>query len=285
MELGRFGIWWSGSWRAETTPVEEVASEMEALGYQTLWMSAGFEPGIRPIFKQLLDATEHATVATGILSVWPNDAAAVADEASELGPRFLLGIGASHSVIVESGDSGRRYEHPVQHVAEWLEQLDNAQPSIPSERRILAALGPRMLRLSADRSLGAHPYFVPVEHTAKAREILGTGPMLAPEVAVVLETDPGVARTAARSYMANYLTLPNYVNNLIALGWTVDDVQSGGSDRLVDAVVPWGDAEAIGARLREHFEVGADHVCVQVVRDRGHGFPLAEYRQLAETLF
>ena len=285
MNLGRFGIWWSGSWRAEATPIEDVAREMETLGYQTLWMSAGFHAGIPPVFKTLIEATENATVATGILSVWPNEPAKVAAEAEALGPRFLLGIGASHAVVVEG--SGQQYDRPFQHVADFLDGLDGlvaSDPSVEPGRRILAALGPRMLRLAGERSIGAHPYFVPVEHTVRAREILGDGPVLAPEVAVVLEADPGAARAAARTYTAGYLSLPNYVNNLISLGWTIDDVQSGGSDRLVDALIPWGTPHMISRRIQEHLDAGADHVCVQVIRDHGHGFPLDEYRQLAGVL-
>jgi probable F420-dependent oxidoreductase len=283
MDLGRFGIWWSGSWRAEATPVADVAAEMEQLGYRTMWLSARFEPGIPPIFGELLEATDQAVVATGILSVWPNEPAKVAEDAGALGERLLLGVGASHAPVVDA--QGATYARPLTKVAEFLDGLDAATPPVPADRRVLAALGPRMLGLAAERSLGAHPYFVPIEHTVRARKILGSEPLLAPEVAVVLETDPGVARAAARSYTTGYLGLSNYTNNLIDLGWTVDDLQSGGSDRLVDALIPWGTPEAIGDRLQEHLGAGADHVCVQVVRDHGHGFPLEEYRQLASVLF
>ncbi|MHB8245875.1 MAG: TIGR03620 family F420-dependent LLM class oxidoreductase [Acidimicrobiales bacterium] len=283
MDLGQFGIWWSGSWNARAVGLDDVASEMERLGYQTLWMSAGFDPGIRPLFKQLLEATQNATIATGILSVWPNQPATVAAEVEALGPRFLLGVGASHDLLVEA--AGQKYERPLRHVAQFLDGLDEASPPVPAQRRILAALGPHMLSLGAERSLGAHPYFVPLEHTVRAREILGRDALLAPEVAVVLESDPGVARAAARSYTAGYLQLPNYANNLIALGWPVDDLQSSGSDRLVDALVPWGTPAQVAQRLREHLDAGADHVSIQVVRDHGADFPLEEYRQLAAQLF
>lgn len=281
MELGRFGIWWSGSWQAGSEPVEVVAAEMERLGYESLWLSGGFEAGLMPIFGHLLEATEHATVASGILSVWPNEPAAVAAEASALGPRFLLGIGASHAAIVEG--MGGSYDRPYSRVEQFLDGLDGA--GLGPDRRMLAALGPRMLKLAAERALGAHPYFVPLEHTQRARQLLGEGPLLAPEVAVVIDEDPGVARAAARNYATGYLGLPNYANNLVSLGWALDDVQSGGSDRLLDALIPWGSARAVAARLKEHLEVGADHVCIQVVRDRGHGFPIEEYRALAEELF
>lgn len=295
-EFGRFGIWWSGSWsgswRGEALAAADVAREMEGLGYGALWSSGRFEPGLLPLFGELLAATERVTVASGILSVFVNEPAAVAAEIDALGDRrerFLLGIGASHAPLVES--TGQRYDRPLGKVADFLDALDAldagaaAVPPVPPERRMLAALGPKMLRLAAERSLGAHPYFVPVEHTERAREMLGEGPTLATEVAVVLEPDAGAARAAARSYTTGYLSLTNYANNLIDIGWPVDDLQGGGSDRLVDAVVPHGDAATVARRLREHLDAGADHVCIQVVRDHGHGFPLVEYRQLAAELF
>jgi probable F420-dependent oxidoreductase len=283
MELGRYGIWWSRSWRGEAMPLAAVAYEMEQLGYGAFWLSAGYEPGLHPRFKELLDATERVTVAAGILSVWPNEPARVGEAVRGLGERFLLGVGASHAVVVEAG--GTRYDRPLQKVAAFLDGLDTAPAPVPASRRIVAALGPKMLKLAGERSIGAHPYFVPVEHTVRAREVLGTDSVIATEVAVVLEADPGVARAAARSYTAGYLALPNYANNLIDLGWAVDDLQSGGSDRLVDAVVPWGTPSTVAARLQEHLDAGADHVCVQVVRDHGHGFPVEEYRELASALF
>jgi probable F420-dependent oxidoreductase len=149
---------------------------------------------------------------------------------------------------------------------------------------VLAALGPKMLELAAAQALGAHPYFVPVEHTTFAREVLGEGPMLCPEQAVVLSTDPEVARAAARLHMATYLTLPNYTNNLRRLGWGDDDLDGGGSDALVDAIVAWGDEDAIVARVRAHLDAGADHVCVQVLRPEATALPIEEWRRLAEPL-
>ncbi len=148
------------------------------------------------------------------------------------------------------------------------------------QRRVLAALGPRMLELAAARAAGAHPYFVPVEHTARARDILGSGPLLAPEVAVVLDADPDTARRLARRYASIYLDLPNYSNNLRTLGFGDDDIGGGGSDRLIDAVIPWGDADAVAARVRAHLDAGADHVCIQVIADH-NDFPLQGYQELA----
>jgi probable F420-dependent oxidoreductase len=169
-------------------------------------------------------------------------------------------------------------------VLAYLDALDALDTPVPPERRVLAALRPRMLDLAAARAAGAHPYFVPVEHTARAREILGRGPLLAPEVAVVLQTDPAQARELARAYASIYLGLPNYTQNLRDVGFEDDDIAGGGSDRLIDAVIPWGDATTVAARVRAHHDAGADHVCLQVVASR-QDFPLDGYRQLAAALF
>ncbi len=281
MELGRIGVWWSGSWRVADDPDHDVAGELESLGYGTLWSSGGFESGLSTRFGMLLAATERVTVSSGIVSVWAGAPAevgpAVADLEARFGGRFLLGVGASHSVIVAN------YQRPYSHVVEYLDALDALDPPIRPERRILAALGPRMLELAATRALGAHPYFVTLEHTARAREILGNGPILAPEVAVVLETDRTAALALAREYAAIYLPLPNYANNLRRFGFVDADFENGGSDRLIEAVIPWGDAETIARRIHEHLDAGADHVCVQAVAGY-EGFPLAHYRELAPAL-
>ena len=281
MDLGRIGVWWSGSWRVADDPTLDVAGELESIGYGALWSSGRFDPGLSPHFERLLGSTTHVTVASGIVSVWagaPEDVGPAVAALEERFPgRFLLGIGASHAPAVEN------YEHPYAHVVAYLDALDALEVPVPPERRVLAALGPRMLELAAARSAGAHPYFVPVEHTVRARAILGPGPLLAPEVAVVLETDVARARELARAYAATYLSLPNYTNNLRAFGYGDDDIGGGGSDRLIDAVIPWGDAATIGARIREHHDAGADHVCIQVVADR-QGFPLAQYREIAPAL-
>ncbi len=280
MNLGRTGIWWSGSWRAQDTSID-VAAEVENLGYTALWSSGGFDPGLSAHFGRLLASTTHLSVASGIVNIWRASPSDVAEAAADLDARypgrFVLGLGASHAPLVEN------YARPFAQMERYLDALDGAGPSVAKDRRVLAALGPRMLRLSAERAAGAHPYFVPVEHTARARELLGSGPLLAPEVTVVLERDPATARELARTFTAGYLTLPNYTNNLRSLGFGDDDLTGAGSDRLVDAVVCWGDPDTIAARVREHVEAGADHVCVQVVSSR-ESFPLAEYRELAPAL-
>lgn len=281
-DLGRFGVWWSGSWHDAGDRDLNVAAELESLGYGTLWSSGGFEQGLAPRFGELLAATERAVVASGIASIWttsPTDIGpAVAELEKGYGGRFLLGIGASHSVIVQD------YARPYSRMVAYLDGLDEADPPVPSEQRVLAALGPRMLELAKERAAGAHPYFVPVEHTAFAREVLGPGPLLAPEVAVVLGTDRDASLQRAREYASIYLPLPNYTNNLRRFGFGDDDIEGGGSDRLIEAVIPWGDAETVAERVHAHLEAGADHVCVQVVADFST-FPLAEYRELAPALF
>jgi len=284
MDLGRIGIWWS-AWQRDDGFVE-AAAEMEELGYGALWMSGGFGRGLSSRFERALAATTKIAVASGIVSIWPTPAAELAKAVAELEQRYpgrlLLGLGVSHSAVVEG--SGLVYERPYEKMVAFLDQLDAADPTVAADRRALAALGPRMLALAAERSLGAHPYFTPVEHTARAREILGTGPLLAPEVAVVVQREAGRARELARTYMAGYLALPNYANNLRRLGWGDDDLSSGASDRLVDAVVPWGEPDRIAGRIRQHLDAGADHVCVQVVTDTGR-FPAGAYRELAAALF
>lgn len=281
-------MWASGIWLQESRRAEarEVAAELQELGFTSLWLSAGFGDGVPTIFADLLGATRTLTVASGILSIWHSTPAqttsAVADLDRAFPDRFLLGLGASHAPRVEG--EGRRYARPYSRMVSYLDGLDAERPPAPRDRRVLAALGPRMLRLAADRSAGAHPYFVPVEHTVLAREILGPGPLLAPEQAVVLEADPGAARAIARRHMSGYLGLPNYTNNLRRLGWDEGDLAGGGSDRLVDAIVAWGGVEQIRSRVRAHREAGADTVCVQVLTAEPEQFPRAQFRELAPAL-
>jgi probable F420-dependent oxidoreductase len=288
VDLGRIGIWCGGPWRVDDRAAEarEVAAELERLGYGALWLSGGFQPGFSAHFRMLLEATSRIGVASGILSIWlasPRESAhAVAELQASHPDRFLLGLGVSHAELVER--RGQHYTRPYSRMVAYLDGLDRQRPPVPADRRVLAALGERMLKLSAARALGAHPYFVPVEHTARAREVLGAGPLLAPEQAVVLETDPARARRVARSHVTRYLPLPNYTNNLRSLGYGDDDLAGQGSDRLVDAIVAWGDTAAIARRIREHQQAGADHVCLQVLTASGDVFPRAEYRLLAEAL-
>lgn len=285
-DLGPFGIWWSGSWAGADGTPGGAAGAMESLGYGALWSSGGFEPRFPDRFGRILGATQHVPVASGIISIWhvtPAEAARGADALQVDYPgRFLLGLGASHAPLVES--LGSAYTRPYTQVVSYLDELDDLGPSVAADRRILAALGPRMLTLAAERAAGTHPYFVPVEHIAEARRVMGPGPLLAPELAVVLETDPTAARATARGYTEGYLGLPNYADNLRRLGYSDDDLRGPGSDRLVDSVIAWGDAAAIADRVREFHQAGADHVCIQLVEDRGGDFPFEAYRDLAEVL-
>ena len=209
------------------------------------------------------DATTDLVVATGILNIWRHDAREVAAETASLraasGDRFVLGLGVSHERLI-----GEEYVAPLAKMRSYLDELDGTGQS--PDVRVLAALRPRMLELARSRSAGAHPYYVPPEHTAVARAELGPGPLLAPEQTVVLEPDPTAGRALARQFCARYLPLPNYTDNLRALGYTDEDLAPPGSDRLVDAIVAWGSAADIATRVQAHLDAGADHVCVQVVR-------------------
>src|SRR5574340_830267 len=289
MTQRRVSVWGGRFWLDETRRAEmlDAARELDELGYARLWTTAGFRPGVPSLYGELLAATGRLGVASGILSIWHADpaatAAVVAGFEREYPGRYLLGLGASHASIVEARGA-TRYTRPYSHMVRYLDALDAAETPVAPQRRALAALGPRMLELAGARSAGAHPYFVPVEHTAYAREILGPRPLLAPEVAVVLESDPGRARAIAREHMKVYLALPNYTNNLLRLGYAEDDVANGGSDRLVDALIPWGDLGRIVDGITRHYAAGADEVAIQVLTAEPDRLPSAEFRALADAL-
>jgi probable F420-dependent oxidoreductase len=279
------GIWSGGLRRhADDGEIRAAAAELEELGFSALFVPGGVSgDDVFPALERLLASTRSIPIVTGILSVWLHDASRVAaffaeTERSHPG-RLLTGIGVSHAPLVDRDEPGR-YRKPLSAMREYLDELDASDPPLASDRRLLAALSPRMLELARDRALGAHPYFVPVEHTRSAREQLGPGPVLAVEQAVLLETDATVARELARKHMATYLTLPNYVQNILRHGFSDDDVADGGSDRLVDEIVCWGDEAAIGARVAAHRDAGADHVCLQVVGPLDQGLPLEDWRRL-----
>jgi probable F420-dependent oxidoreductase len=274
VELGTFGVWSRAQlWEDEG----DAAAELEGLGYGTLWLG-GSPGGDLDAVTAVLRGTSGLTAATGIVNVWAEPAARMSEVYRRIDQdhpgRFLLGIGASHPEAV-----GDRYVKPYDKLVAYLDELD-----VPADRRVLAALGPRVLKLAADRTAGAHPYLVTPEHTATAREVLGAGPLLAPEQHVVLESDPAAARALARRSVELYLGLRNYTSNWLRLGFTEDDLEHGGSDRLVDALVAWGSAEQIATRLRAHLDAGADHVAVQVVTEDG-GHDREAFRRLAEVLF
>jgi probable F420-dependent oxidoreductase len=234
--------------------------------------------------RDLLDATSHVVVATGIASIWTHPAEQVAAGHHTLThahpQRFLLGLGVSHAHLVDSQQAGR-YTKPVERMLAYLNVLEAAPTPVPPSERVLAALGPRMLEIASTRSAGAHPYLVTIEHTRRAREALGLGPLLAPEQAVVVTRDPAEARRIARIHLSRYLQAPNYANNWLRLGFTQDDIADGGSDRLVDALVAWGDVDAIRERVAAHIAPGADHVCLQAVTENPASIAYDQWRALA----
>jgi probable F420-dependent oxidoreductase len=282
MRLDGVGIW-STELRNHEDEGErrDAAAELEELGYSALWIPGGRGGPVFDAAGVVLRGTREVTVATGILNIWMHDPEQAAAERAQLDDayegRFLLGLGVSHAPLVD------RYEKPLTAMRGYLDSLDAAAPPVPKEERVLAALGPKMLELARDRSAGAHPYLVNVEHTRRAREILGGGPLLAPELGVVLEDDPGRAREIARGQLQRYMGMPNYVNNWRRLGFSEEDFASGGSNGLVDALIAWGDVEGIAERIEEHFDAGADHVCLQVMTS-GDGLPRAEWRELSAAL-
>lgn len=285
MELSGTGIWSAPLRYGDAGQAAEAAAELEELGYTALWIPDVGGPVLDSV-ENLLNATKTATIATGILNLWMHEPAEVAAAHARLtaahGRRFLLGIGVSHAPLIDSKAPGT-YRKPLAATAAFLDGLDSAEQPVAAADRVLAALGPKMLRLAADRSRGAHPYLVTPEHTATARERLGAGPLLLPEQAAILSADADAAREIGRNFLRNYLQLPNYANNLLRTGFTEDDVASI-SDRLVDAIVVWGNEEAILARVNEHKAAGADHVCVQVLDTDLSALPLEQWRRLAPVL-
>ena len=273
MDIGRIGIWHS---RSKGDP-GVIAGEIERLGYGALWL--GGSPSLEQA-RLYVEASSTLPVITGILNVWQHDPADVAREhaklTGEFPDRFLLGIGIGHPEATSD------YTRPLTTMRNFFDGLDAAETPVPKDERLAAALGPKMLDLSKERSLGTHPYFIDVEHTRFARERIGADALVAPEVAVVIERDPETARTLARAYAKLYLGLTNYTNNLLKFGFTQQDIDDGGSDRLIDAVIPHGSPDQIAEAIRAHLEAGADHVCLQPL---GHGDePLEDFASLAKAL-
>ena len=263
----------------------EAAAELEELGFTALWI-----PDVGgPVFDSvahLLASTTHTVIATGILNLWMHEPSDVAASYASLtkthGERFMLGIGVSHAPLVDSREPGR-YRKPLAATRAFLDAVDATEQPVPVENRVLAALGPKMLELSATRARGAHPYLVTPDHTHKAREVLGEGPLLLPEQTVLLTDDRAKARAVGTDWLRTYLALPNYANNLLRSGFTEDDLGSV-SDRLFDAIIAWGDEDAILRRVNEHKQAGADHVCVQALSADQREFPREQWRRLAAAL-
>ncbi|WP_210730060.1 MULTISPECIES: LLM class F420-dependent oxidoreductase [unclassified Rhodococcus (in: high G+C Gram-positive bacteria)] len=269
-ELGTIGIW-----RHYSGIPPELAHMIEGAGYGAIWLG-GSPPADLASAEEVLDATESIVVATGIVNIWSAAAPEVAESFHRIEKkhpgRFLLGVGAGHP------EATQEYQKPYEALVDYLDALDEG--GVPIGRRVLAALGPKVLKLSADRTAGAHPYLTTPEHTAEARAILGPDKVLAPEHKVVLDTDPERARDIGRPPVNNpYLHLRNYTNNLERLGYSKEEIGDGGSDRLIDALVAHGDAAAIAHRLGQHIDAGASHVIVHALPDKAD--PSEVYREVA----
>jgi probable F420-dependent oxidoreductase len=284
VDIGKLGVWCS----LELLPATEAAAaarRIEGLGYGALWSPEAVGREAFANSALLLGATSKIVVATGIANIYARDAMTMSAGRNTLaemsGGRFLLGIGVSHRPLVQ-GMRGHDWSRPYSYMREYLAAMEGAPyasvPPADPAPTVVGALHPKMLALSAEKTRGAHPYFVPPEHTAFARDILGAGAWLCPEQKVLLETDAAKARGLARQAMKLYLGLPNYRTNLERFGYGDEDFAGGGSDRLVDAIVAWGDEKAIAARIQAHHDAGADHVCIQPLDSSG--LPVVEWNVL-----
>ena len=289
-DLGRVGLWTFFLDLQPADRVRDLVPEIEAMGWGCVWVPEAVNRDAMVNSALLLSASTTLNIGTGIASIWGRDpmtTAASLKSLSEAWPgRFVLGLGVSHQPMVDH-IRGQDYTKPFTKMRDYLAAMDAAlymSPAPETTHVVLAALGPKMLALSATAADGAHPYFVPVEHTAVAREHLGPDALLAPEQAAVLSTDADEARRVARGHMATYLNLPNYTNNLRRFGWGDEDLADGGSDRLVDAIVAWGDEQAILDRVAAHHERGADHVALQVLPLDGASVPMDDWHRLAQAL-
>jgi probable F420-dependent oxidoreductase len=280
--LGRIGIWSLELRFGDRGEANEAAAELDELGYSALWIPGGVGGDLLGDVDRLLAATNRTAIATGVLNLWKHEPRDVGRWWQALPPqhqsRVLLGVGVSHSHI-----AGDAYRQPVATMRKYLDAL--AEAGVPADSLCLAALGPKMLELSRDRTAGAHPYLATPAHTASARATLGPDKLLAPEQGVVLESDPTRARALARQALAHYLTYPNYANSWRRLGFSADEITHA-SDRLVDALFAWGPMETIVARVNAHLSAGADHVCLQVITSAGVSIGPARpaWRELAAAL-
>jgi probable F420-dependent oxidoreductase len=285
MELTGVGIWSSQLRYGNPAESADAAAELDELGFKALWIPDVGGPVLEAV-GHLLASTKRTVIATGILNLWMHSPGDVAESyaalTAEHGDRFLLGIGVSHAPLIDAGEPGR-YRKPLAATAAFLDGLDAAPQPVPVDRRVLAALGPKMLTLSATRGRGAHPYLVTPDHTASARATLGAGPLLLPEQTVILTDSADEAHSIGTDWLRAYLALPNYANNLLRSGFSEDDLAQV-SDRLFDAIIAWGDEEAILRRVAEHRAAGADHVCVQVLLADPTAFPREQWRRIAAAI-
>jgi probable F420-dependent oxidoreductase len=285
------GIWTGTLDIPPAAEAQQLAAELEELGYGAIWLPEVAGRDIMLHLALLLSATRRLVGATGIASIYARDAVTMTGAVKGLTEAFpervLLGLGVSHHTLVE-GLRGHHYDKPLAAMTAYLDAMDASpytafRPATPVHRA-LAALGPKMLALAAARADGAHTYFVTAEHTAMARKEIGAEPAIYAEQAVLLETDAARAREIAREHTTVYLRLPNYQNNLRRLGFTEEEFADGGSDRLVDAIVAWGDEQAISNRVRAHFDAGADHVCIQPLPAGRREVPAPQWRALAPAM-
>ncbi len=286
MDLSGVGIWSHQLRYGNDAESDDAAAELEDLGFRALWIPDVGGASVLDSVSHLLSSTSEIVIATGILNLWMNEPETVAESYADLsaahGDRFLLGIGVSHAPLIDASEPGR-YRKPLAATASYLDALDSAARPVPRDVRVLAALGPKMLTLAADRTRGAHPYLTTPDHTHTAREVLGDGPLLLPEQTVILCDDADEARTIGTGWLRRYLAMPNYTNSLLRLGFSAEDLASV-SDRLFDALIAWGDEEAIARRVNEHLSAGADHVCVQVLTADLTAYPREQWRRVAAAL-
>ncbi len=289
-DLGRIGLWTFALDVQPMAKAQEAAAEIDEMGFGTVWLPEAVGREIFSSSALILSATKNIKVATGIASIAARTAHTMQSgwkTLSEAFPgRFVLALGVSHSHMVTKLHK-LSYDKPYSNMVEYLDVMDKspyagAAPQSPMYRMI-GALGPKMLQLSAERGVGAHPYFTTPQHTAEARALMGAKPLIAPEIAVIFETDKDKARATARKFMSTYTRLPNYANNLMRLGFTQDDITNQ-SDKLVDEIVTWGGLDKIAARIKEHHDAGANHVCVQVLTHDPLELPMAGWHELSALL-
>jgi probable F420-dependent oxidoreductase len=290
-QMPPIGLWTGSLDNVAAREAQELAAEIEELGYGALWLPEVAGRDVMAHLALLLSATDHLIGATGIASIWARDAVTMVGGMRGLTEAFpervLIGLGVSHHTLV-ADLRGHVYDKPLAAMQAYLDAMDAspytaARPTSP-DRRMLAALGPKMLELAGERSEGAHTFFVTPEHTGFARGILAGDALLCAEQAVLLESDPDIARSVGRAHTAVYARLPNYQANLRRLGFDDEDFAGGGSDRLVDAIVAWGDVDTVLTRVREHLDAGANHVCVNVLHPERRGVPAESWRELAPAL-
>lgn len=285
VRLGRVGIWSAELRSAPAAALDQAAAELDALGFRALWI-----PGLSggPVFDdaaRLLTAAPNASVALGVVSIWQQSAEQLGASAAAVTARFagrlLTGLGVSNPESAAA--SGQDFGRPLAAMSRYLDALDTAAQPLPGGQRILGALGLKMAKIAADRAAGFHPFLVPARASSDYRRHVGAETLLAPHLAVVLETDPDRARAIARARIGMFISFPSYQQNLRRLGFTEADVAPGGSDRLIDELVAWGDLDAVGGHVQQHLDAGADHLALHVLSD-AEGLPLKQWRQLSELL-